>query len=265
MHLLLVLLNPPVLNQLLLLQLLLLLFLFLHQMSQAIEDTVTYLSLGDNGNSPFVKLKKLAEKYDNEVEKKLEEAFARFTDSFEDRDSTRAEYDRLCRTIQDYSQSIIDAKANNYIDLKSLMLCNKQLTVMGNLSKQERYTVPVYSNEEVSTVNIIFRHSGAQKGSVDISFDSMTIGKVTAHLQMNSESIRGLVVCDSRAGADSMKNTVDVISRKTVLECDINVVIGKENRTGNIYDYDMSADIDNVDTKSLYNLAKEFIKASKIA
>lgn len=234
-------------------------------MSQTIEDTVAYLNLEDSENSPFAKLKKMAEKYDNEIENKLEEVFAEFTDSFEDRDSARFEYDRLCQTVQDYSQTIIDTGADSYIDLKSLMLCNKQLTVMGKLSRQERYTVPIYANGELSTVNLTFKHSEARKGSVDIDFNNTMMGKVTAHLQMSTDSIKGLVVCDSKAGVDNMKKAVNLISQKVESSCEISVVIGKENRTGNVYDYDMNADIDNVDTKSLYKLAKEFIKASMVA
>ena len=223
------------------------------------EEIAAHYS-NDLNNNPFERLKKLTEKYDREIESRLAKLSENMVDSLEDRESAISQYEQIIKTVSEYTQEMQDTHAETYVDVKALMLCNKQMTVMGNLSKQEEYSIPVYSNGEFAAVKLMFNHSDSQKGKIDISYDSREYGTAVAHLQMDESAVSGMIVCESKEGFDKMGKVVGGLSQKGTFEFNINVIIGKENQINTVYDNKNAADINNVNTKALYNLAKEFIK-----
>ena len=146
------------------------------------------------------------------------------------------------------------------IDLNQIRLCHKQLSLALSRSMQEKYTVPVEMNGEVTAINLTLKHG--ESSNVTASFVSDTFGQVTAHFSIENETVKGMVVSESREGVVYLEDVVNRMAQKSEISMDVRVIIGKEIQTfdENGNDSNTIADNNNVDTASLYKLAKSFLK-----
>lgn len=222
-----------------------------------INNIVAYNGLVDKDKNVFNRLNQLVADEDSSEE--LFNSLEQIVDKFEDKASAQSGYEQIWEMTRSYIDDVADYSVDSYIDLKSLSLCNKQIKLAGNLARNEEYVIPMYSEGELTTVKLTLKHEENQKGRIDISYSNESFGENRIHLYMDKDKVKGLIVCDSRNGADRMEKAVNSLEKQGY-SCSVNVVIGKENQRSS-YDFTTNTDINNVDTKSLYKLAKDFIKA----
>lgn len=224
------------------------------------NNMIAYNALSDKEKNVFKKMDTFARESENSnLFEKATEVFEKAIEGFEDRASAQAAYEHVEEAAREYIRDLQDYEADSYIDIRALCLCNKQIALAGNLARNEEYVIPLYSGDELTTVKLTLRHDSEEKGKVDIAFGSEQYGEVSVHLSMEETSVKGLIVCESREGTERMENAVSKLESKGY-SCNVNIVVGKENQR-NSYDFQTNTDINNVDTKSLYKLAQEFIKA----
>ena len=115
-------------------------------------------------------------------------------------------------------------------------------------------------NGEVTAINLTLKHG--ESSNVTASFVSDTFGQVTAHFSIENETVKGMVVSESREGVVYLEDVVNRMAQKSEISMDVRVIIGKEIQTfdENGNDSNTIADNNNVDTASLYKLAKSFLK-----
>ena len=86
--------------------------------------------------------------------------------------------------------------------------------------------------------------------------------QVNVNFSIENETVKGMVVSESREGVVYLEDVVNRMAQKSEISMDVRVIIGKEIQTfgenGNISE--TYADNNNVDTASLYKLAKSFLK-----
>lgn len=222
-----------------------------------INNIVAYNGLVDKDKNVFSRLNQVVADEDSSEE--LFNSLEQIVDRFEDKASAQSGYEQIWEMTRSYIDDVADYSVDSYIDLKSLSLCNKQIKLAGNLARNEEYVIPMYSEGELTAVKLTLKHEENQKGRIDISYNNEQLGENTIHLYMDKEQVKGLIVCDSREGLNRMEKAVESLEKQGY-NCSVNVVIGKENQR-NSYEFTTNTDINNVDTKSLYKLAKDFIKA----
>ena len=222
-------------------------------------------ALASADRNAFKQLKAYAEKEDDEEESVREDydnALTDLIDRFEDRDSAKKAY---ASVIELGKQIVEDVRysAENSIDLKQMTLCHKQLSLALARADRENYTVPVEINGELTAINLTLKHEENAKGEVNIGFETDLFGRVSVQFNVMSDSIRGLFVTQNKEGVDVLNRVSDKMSQKLDTTTDFRVIVGLENRTfasQNDKNQAENADINNMDTKTLYGLAKEFLK-----
>lgn len=222
-------------------------------------------ALASADKNAFKQIKAYAKKAEDEKEsarKDYDNALTDLIERFEDRDSAKKAY----ASVIDLGKQIVeDARysAENAIDLKQMTLCHKQLSLSLARSDRENYTVPVEINGEMTAINLTLKHEDGAKGEVSIGFDTDMFGRVTVQFNVLPESISGLFVTQNKEGVDVLKRVSEKMSQKLDTVTDFRVIVGLENRTfasQNDKNQAENADINNMDTKTLYGLAKEFLK-----
>ncbi len=204
------------------------------------------------------KFSKQLENTDKEKLEKYKENAKKLTEGFDDRDSAKDLYKSFIEAgmdvVEDYTYSV-----GSTIDLNQMKLCYKQLSLAAGRSSQDKYTVPVEINGETTAINLILQHG--EESSVSASFISDEFGQVTAHFIMEEHSIKGMVVSEYRAGQEYLTKVVDRMAQKSDVAMDVRVIVGKETQLNakNGNEIKSNADINNVDTASLYKLAKSFL------
>ncbi len=224
-------------------------------------------ALASVDRNAFRQLKGYAERTeDKEKEESVKEdydnALTDLIDRFEDRDSAKKAY---ASVIELGKQIVEDVRysADNSIDLRQISLCHKQLSLALSRSDRENYTVPVNINGETTAINLTLRHDKDARGEVNIGFETDMFGRVTVQFNVSSDGIKGLFVSQNREGVDVLKRVSENMSQKLEAPTDFRVIVGLENRTfasQNDKNQTENADINNMDTKTLYGLAKEFLK-----
>lgn len=226
------------------------------------DNIAAYNALNNVEENVFGLLKKFEKaekKADKEAEESYKNALGKLVDRFDDRESAIEAYGELIksgnRLIEEYKYT-----AEASIDIKQLMLCNKQMSLVANRSNQEKYTIPLDINGEVTAINLTLKHG--QSKNVKASFTDERFGSISAHFSIENEIVKGMVVSESREGVAYLNSVVDRMSQRIDMAMDVRVIVGKEIQTfGTENDNDLTsnADINNVDTKSLYKLAKSFL------
>ena len=202
-------------------------------------------------NGESAKADETPDRYDRAVESLIE--------GFEDRDSAKQAYSNVI----DLGQQIVEDiryNADNTIDLKQIGLMHKQLSLAGSRADRENYTVPLDINGEVTAVNLTLRHEEGVAGRVDIFFDSVEFGRVTAHFSADGESnLSGMIISEKKEGLEPLRRVCDAMSTELDRVTEFRVIEGRENRTFEDKVLSADADISNVDTRTLYGLAGEFL------
>lgn len=181
-------------------------------------------------------------------------------DKFEDRDSAKAAYAEMTEAIEEVLEYTTEYVATSMEDFRAVAMCHKHISISKELSNEENYMVPMDVLGEEVTVNLVIKHT-SEKGKVTTRFMTEAYGEVSAALSIKGNKVSGLVTCENRDGLDVLNQAVNKLT-VNYEQADINVAIGKQNLNGeNSNISEESADIDNVDTKSLYLLAKRFITA----
>jgi len=196
---------------------------------------------------------------DDDDRDELTKVFDRMVDSFEDRESAMTAYENMCGRAAQYAEKL--GEEGSYIDLKTMMMCSKQLTVAGTMSRQEDYMLPMYKDGEYTTIRISFLHDRADSGRIDVRYAYESVGEIRSHLRLAGSRVEGMIVCETRTGKEMTEQILDRMNTEYGYTCDIRVVEGRENVTVFGNDFRDNTDINNVDTKSLYRFAKSYLAA----
>lgn len=227
-----------------------------------VDKMATYNALNSSEDNVFAMLKKFSKKIEKENEKKYEEYIdksKKLVENFEDEKSAKELYKSMVEAGMDALDEY-QYLADTSIDLKQIKLCRKQLAHVLNRSDQEKYTVPMEINGEMTAINLTVKHGSSKK--VEASFTDNTYGQITAHFTVENDGIKGMVVSETKEGVDHLKNIIARMEEKSSLPMDVNAVMGKEINKFDVEngnDSESDADINNVDTTSLYKLAKSFL------
>lgn len=186
-----------------------------------------------------------------------------FHDSFSSKDSADEAYENLLDEAGKSTNSLIES-ADSYVDLRSLKLVNKQISMCSSLKNVNSYEIPVEINGSVTTINVKLIKDEENAGKVNISLCTDEYGKIISEMRLSDNNASMFVICENNAGTDYMKSIEDSVKAK----------INSSGMKINTIYYSNKADInintaytaapgvsDRTPTSDLYNLAKAFITA----
>lgn len=187
-------------------------------------------------------------------------------ESMEDKDTFCEAYRH---TVEELGTAVKEAsfdKADTSLDVRSLRLLNRQLSIAGKLSDSEEYVLPMYIGENLAKVHMKLERGSAEKGCVHIAVSLPHSGHIEAHFLLREGHIGGFLVGNTREEVTKLKQTVDIFSDHILageeglqgLELEELPITGSGNYAG------MDAgdtETDGADNMELYRIAKVFLRA----
>ncbi|MBR4758689.1 MAG: hypothetical protein IK078_00885 [Lachnospiraceae bacterium] len=152
---------------------------------------------------------------------------------------------------------------NGYIDVRQIHLAGKQLALANKMSKRECYELPAVIDGQLTSVQVRFVKSKAQKATSRVNVEVPGQGTIRSEFRLEASSLKGLVACESREMSDKLKQKITDFSEKflseTGLSADINIVYSD----GDLRSYLAGETVDGdarETAKQLYTASKLFIE-----
>lgn len=182
--------------------------------------------------------------------------------------SSKEEIQLAYEKLEDAAISSIDSQEEDSdvtsIDLKQLKLLKSEIRLSTNLSKQEKYEIPIQIGEEVTSINLTIIR-GTQSGKVAISMENDAIGKVVAEFTLKEKVASGYIATDNQEGLDMLKNSQNEFELQLAnSEITLNNMdyITSKNLDINLVKNDIEKTDDTTNessSKDLYSIAKAFV------
>lgn len=181
-----------------------------------------------------------------------------------DRESAQEAYEEMQETFASLLDEAMDAP-DDYLDLRSLQSCKKQLALAGSLAREENYQIPVEINGELTAINLKVLH-GQGNGKVNITVQTEEFGQITAKFSLKEQTVSGYIACESAEGTQWLQGRQEDL-KKALTDLEENrevgslVILQGRELNGEEYKSEEATDGAGEQTARLYGIAKTFITA----
>ena len=213
-------------------------------------------------NSRGTIFKGLLKGLDEEEKDVFDKEISELADSFDDEDSAK----NAINSFTEKTQEIIKNKAqiaDKYIDVKSLKLLNKQLSIINKMADSRTYEVPVIINGSYTSINLKIVNDTENAGKVKAYFETEETGKVSAEFDLKDGKVSGIITTENSFFEGVIKEREDSFKEEfkgAGVEISSMYYVNKRGISvkGNYTDEN---DVSTPATKQLYSVAKAIIKA----
>lgn len=213
-------------------------------------------------NSRGTIFKGLLKGFDEEEKDVFDKEINELADSFDDEDSVK----NAINSFTEKTQEIIKNKAqiaDKYIDVKSLKLLNKQLSIINKMADSRTYEVPVIINGSYTSINLKIVNDTENAGKVNAYFETEETGKVSAEFELRDGKVSGIITTENSFFEGVIKEREDSFKEEfkgAGVEISSMYYVNKRGISvkGNYTDEN---DVSTPATKQLYSVAKAIIKA----
>ena len=213
-------------------------------------------------NSRGTIFKGLLKGLDEEEKDVFDKEISELADSFDDEDSVK----NAINSFTEKTQEIIKNKAqiaDKYIDVKSLKLLNKQLSIINKMADSRAYEVPVIINGSYTSINLKIVNDTENAGKVNAYFETEETGKVSAEFELRDGKVSGIITTENSFFEGVIKEREDSFKEEfkgAGVEISSMYYVNKRGISvkGNYTDEN---DVSTPATKQLYSVAKAIIKA----
>lgn len=243
-------------------------YLEMYHQPVTLDNMQSSMLLNRKRGNTFKKTIEMEEKLSKEeitrLEKGILEEAEEFLSSMEKEESRENSYEEMISHMKQVLEETVEQKSLGYIDVKEIQSLYKQVSLAGNLSREENYEIPVQFEDGITSINLKIIQGTAGKREVKITFETETLGHVEARFTETDYGLEGSVLTDYMDGKTLLQNHAQELQKaltealkdtKTELKSmffgvneklDINFVDYKEREK-------------NIDVSLLYKVAKEFI------
>lgn len=213
-------------------------------------------------NSRGTIFKGLLKGLDEEEKDIFDKEISELADSFDDEDNVK----NAINSFTEKTQEIIKNKvqiADKYIDVKSLKLLNKQLSIINKMADSRTYEVPVIINGSYTSINLKIVNDTENAGKVKAYFETEETGKVSAEFDLRDGKVSGIITTENSFFEGVIKEREDSFKEEfkgAGVEISSMYYVNKRGISvkGNYTDEN---DVSTPATKQLYSVAKAIIKA----
>lgn len=220
-------------------------------------------------NSRGALYKKLKEYTTPADEEKVKDAISHLHDALTDQESAQEAFDEMEQVFGEVLEEAQYGADINYIDLKAIQSCRKQLTLAAGLAREENYQIPVEINGETTAIHLRVLHGRQDGGKVKATLETEHFGKVAAEFTIRSRKVSGYIACSTQEGVKNMQdrdgilrnelqNTVESLADHELKLGEIGVVCSAELDL-NAYTAEEVQEGASAQTADLYQIAKAFI------
>lgn len=116
-----------------------------------------------------------------------------------------AEAQRALAEVAEHCGQTVMYEGMTRLDIRQLQMMTMQLHLGAGMAREERYQIPILTSDGAMGVTVRIIRGTEKKGSVRLTMDSGTYGKVAAELRADAKGIKGYLASDSRAGVDRLQ------------------------------------------------------------
>ena len=232
----------------------------------SVDNILAQAEWMNHANATFNRIMSYAKKKEEQTsvtEEKIKEEIQALYENADQEEGIKASYNELIDTCKDMiSKSMIDQTKS--IDVKTMSLLHKQLTLAGSLAKEDDYQIPVYIGKELSVIHLKVM-KGSKEGKVSVSMNSEKYGNISAEFEENENLVTGIIVGDDTEGVQKLSESeprMKELLQKTGKEIDkLSFVHSKDLNKIPFGKEVVKRQTNETNTKSLYEVAKAFITA----
>ncbi|MBP5198191.1 MAG: hypothetical protein J6033_03960 [Lachnospiraceae bacterium] len=191
-----------------------------------------------------------------------------------DKDGFKEAYDEFLGEISENLETLSLEGAEDYIDVRDLMLLHKQISVAAGLAKGDEYTFPMEVKGEIFNVHLSFER-GDVPGSIRMAIEQN--GETEeAYLEVRNNRIYGYMTGNSDEAINELTSAVDIFNKQIKIDETINLevetinVIRKSQQDPDYtrpgWNTEVPSDLSNVekqDNALLYRIAKIMLTSIK--
>lgn len=198
----------------------------------------------------------------NSIERHLSEAIDEFAEKIEDKESTVSAYSELTDTMTETLRSMVDYSADSLVDIKSISLMYKQISLAGSLATSENYHIPVMIGDKLTDINVRLIH-GDESGLVSAKVNTEAFGTVLTQIRVAGGKIEASFISESRETERAVRSIAedfkDRLSGVGYPDTEIRFLTGDPQRTVKHTGTKADNNTEAISTKALYGIAKQFI------
>ncbi len=197
------------------------------------------------------------------------------TESLENKEAFQAQFQEMLDVIDSEVQEISLTQADTSMDVRSMRLLHKQLSVAGRMAQEEEYIFPMYIGEELTRVHLTLEKGAEEKGSVSIAVTISQQEHLEGHFHAQDGKITGFLVGNTEKMVTKLKDVADIFissvqnGLENKWEIDSLPVVNRQDkvtsprRQGSVNKEvpDNEEAYKDVDNTELYRIAKVFLEA----
>lgn len=186
-------------------------------------------------------------------------------------------YREMLETMDREVQEMSLQQADTSLDVRSLQLFHKQLSVAAGLAQSEEYIFPMYIGKELTKVHLTLDRNGEEKGSVRIAVDWTREEHLEGHFRAENGKISGFLVGNTQKAVTKLQKVADIFSNSARSETEGDWEIGeipvieraKASAPGHAVPSvnrevpDGKENREEINNTELYRIAKAFLQAVK--
>ena len=210
-----------------------------------------------------------------DIEQAKEAVIEKFGESIGTPEELAEAQQELADVAENVMRTMEDSEGVSSVDLRDMKILRQQIALGTQMAKDEYYAIPVLVADELTNVQLKIVRGKEERGRVDVLFETPKLGKVAARFQVQGDSVKGFVVSDSHRTIEELKNQAGGRKAQAGAEeeaswamdfaysegLDLNRFAG--GKTGNTANLDTESDAYQVQTKTLYGIAKGFLEEAK--
>jgi hypothetical protein len=144
-------------------------------------------------------------KLDSEGKEGVEETLDRMLEAA----GSEEELQEACAGLEEKAKALTEPFTSgenlSSVDVRAMKTLNSQFRILGQLSRQEQYFLPLETDEGVAGVHLTILHQREEQGKVQVSMETESLGMVKAEFLVSSQRISGYVAADSEEGLEKLK------------------------------------------------------------
>ncbi|MCM1089210.1 MAG: DUF6240 domain-containing protein [Butyrivibrio sp.] len=220
--------------------------------------------LAQDGESPFKTLREKEEELKGETPSSAVELWERLSD----KEDFQTQYEESVADMQSRVEELTLDYAENSVDVRELRMAHRQLSIMGALSNNEEYFLPMYVGEQLAAVHLTMERSGKERGGISIAVDVGQSMHMEAHLQVRNNRVEGFLLGKTSEEVMKLQNTSDIfcdlINKNSSMDLEameLPVVSGENINVTRTSEINSQGEDTAPDNGTLYRVAKLFLQA----
>ena len=201
-------------------------------------------------------------KLDEDETEGIKQMFDNVIEASEEEESIQDAYEQLEQKAKALTEQVISEENVTSLDVRSMRTLYSQFRILGQMSRQEKYFVPLETEDGFTGVNLTILHQRNNQGKVQVSMETELLGMVKAEFYVNNQRISGYVASDSADGLERLRSgDVSLLSDLSELQENVQIEYVKEEKLEGFKPE--RGEGEKVLTKELYGVAKSFLKNLK--